>query len=88
MLINLFPIHGSALGEHLPFFDGDYHDKKGVEIKSSSNIDFNAQQEAIIGVPTHYLNDGSVLYLLTHVFSPPSVDSVQRWLLCDDKGMI
>ncbi|KAL9379007.1 hypothetical protein Peur_027489 [Populus x canadensis] len=75
-------------GEHLPFFDGDYHDKKGVEIKSSSNIDFNAQQEAIIGVPTHYLNDGSVLYLLTHVFSPPSVDSVHRWLLCDDKDAL
>ncbi|KAF9669963.1 hypothetical protein SADUNF_Sadunf13G0019200 [Salix dunnii] len=78
----------STSGEHLPFFDGDYHDMKGAEIKSSSNIDFNAQQEAIIGVPAHYLNDGSVLYLLTHVFSPPSVDSVHRWLLCDNKDAL
>ncbi|KAJ6694315.1 hypothetical protein OIU85_005038 [Salix viminalis] len=78
----------STSGEHLPFFDGDYHGKKGVEIETSSNIDFNAQQEAIIGVPAHYLNDGSVLYPLTHVFSPPSVDSVHRWLLCDNKDAL
>uniref|UniRef100_F6HZ12 Uncharacterized protein n=1 Tax=Vitis vinifera TaxID=29760 RepID=F6HZ12_VITVI len=37
-----------------------------------------------MGVPTHYQNDGSFLYLLTPVFSPPSADCVHRWLLHDD----
>ncbi|CAK7340718.1 unnamed protein product [Dovyalis caffra] len=74
--------------EHLPFFDGDYHENKGVPINSSPNIDYNVQQEVIIGVPTHYLNDGSALYLLTPVFSPPSVDSVYRWLSCGNNDAL
>ncbi|KAI3848221.1 hypothetical protein MKX03_003499 [Papaver bracteatum] len=40
----------------------------------------NFRKETVTGVPTLYQNDGSVLYLLTTVFSPPSVDSVQNWL--------
>ncbi|CAH2065903.1 unnamed protein product [Thlaspi arvense] len=42
-------------------------------------------QGASIGIPLHHLNDGSKLYLLTPVFSPPSVDSVAQWIL-NDKG--
>uniref|UniRef100_A0A2N9HM40 DNA polymerase n=1 Tax=Fagus sylvatica TaxID=28930 RepID=A0A2N9HM40_FAGSY len=48
---------------------------------SDSNSD-----QVVIGVPTHCQNDGSYLYLLTPVLSPPSTDSVYRWLLCDEKG--
>lgn len=52
-----------------------------------------------MGVPTHYQNDGSYLYMLnadqakkknlymlTPVVSPPSADSVSRWLLHGDSG--
>ncbi|PNT74600.1 hypothetical protein BRADI_1g18510v3 [Brachypodium distachyon] len=33
-----------------------------------------------LGVPTHFQNDGSALYLLTHAFSPPSAVAVDQWL--------
>ncbi|KAF5178796.1 Dna polymerase zeta catalytic subunit [Thalictrum thalictroides] len=47
-----------------------YRDKEGV-------ISFHAVG---LGIPTHYQNDGSVLYLLTTKYSPPSVDCVREWL--------
>ncbi|XP_010553733.1 PREDICTED: DNA polymerase zeta catalytic subunit isoform X2 [Tarenaya hassleriana] len=41
-------------------------------------------QEASLGVPSHYLNDGSCLYLLTPALSPPSVKSVSQWISNDE----
>ncbi|KAG6482273.1 hypothetical protein ZIOFF_058904 [Zingiber officinale] len=38
-------------------------------------------EEFAFGVPTHFKNDGSLLYLLSHAISPPSVESVCQWLL-------
>jgi hypothetical protein len=34
----------------------------------------------VMGVPTHFQNDGSALYLLTHARSPPSAVAVGEWL--------
>ncbi|KAG8099150.1 hypothetical protein GUJ93_ZPchr0013g35749 [Zizania palustris] len=33
-----------------------------------------------LGVPTHFQNDGSALFLLTHAFSPPSAVAVSQWI--------
>ncbi|KAK8698089.1 hypothetical protein V6N13_114220 [Hibiscus sabdariffa] len=75
---------GRAMDEILPFFSQEREEKE-----SQNNIVGNnncKSQKAALGVPTHYQNDGSFLYQLTPVFSPPSVDSVYEWLSCVDKG--
>ncbi|GMI88783.1 recovery protein 3 [Hibiscus trionum] len=75
---------GRAMDEILPFFLQEIEEKE-----SQNNIVGNnnsKSQEAALGVPTHYQNDGSFLYQLTPVFSPPSADSVYGWLSCVDKG--
>ncbi|XP_048236258.1 DNA polymerase zeta catalytic subunit isoform X2 [Ricinus communis] len=87
-LVNKDNKHGTsekALGELLPFFEGDCQEKKVVQNKALPNTNSNDQQEAIMGVPTHYQNDGSLLYLLTPIYSPPSADCVYRWLRCDNE---
>ncbi|KAI0510395.1 hypothetical protein KFK09_010996 [Dendrobium nobile] len=38
-------------------------------------------QDFALGIPTHFQNDGSVLYLLTHAQSPPTLNTVYDWLL-------
>ncbi|KAK9291957.1 hypothetical protein L1049_019909 [Liquidambar formosana] len=40
-----------------------------------------------MGVPSHYLNNGSCLYLLTPVSSPPSADCVHKWLFHNERGV-
>ncbi|XP_065852458.1 DNA polymerase zeta catalytic subunit isoform X2 [Euphorbia lathyris] len=77
---------GSTLDELLPYFGEDFHENKVVQHISLPESDPTVQREAIVGVPTYYQNDGSLLYLLTPVYSPPSVDSVYRWLACDHVG--
>uniref|UniRef100_A0A1D1Y8K7 DNA polymerase zeta catalytic subunit n=1 Tax=Anthurium amnicola TaxID=1678845 RepID=A0A1D1Y8K7_9ARAE len=37
--------------------------------------------EAVWGIPIHFQNDGSFTYLLTFAVSPPSLCSVNQWLL-------
>lgn len=78
---------GRALEEILPFFSGDCEEEKESKGDCLGNNISNFRQEAALGVPTHYQNDGSLLYLLKPVISPPSVGSVYRWLSCDDKGI-
>ncbi|XAR52606.1 DNA-directed DNA polymerase [Bertholletia excelsa] len=46
-------------------------------------LDYN---QVLMGVPIHYQNDGSYLYMLTSVISPPSANCVSRWLSHDDSG--
>ncbi|XP_021851160.2 DNA polymerase zeta catalytic subunit isoform X3 [Spinacia oleracea] len=64
-----------------PFFTDSY---KGVSEESNGFGDFC--QDSLIGVPIHYLNDGSYSYMLTPAVSPPSVDSVLEWLALEEKG--
>ncbi|XVE63010.1 hypothetical protein DITRI_Ditri06bG0165400 [Diplodiscus trichospermus] len=77
---------GRASDEILPFFSVDCEEVKGSRDNFLGNNNSDFHQEAALGVPTVYQNDGSFLYLLTPVFSPPSVDSVYKWLSCDDEG--
>lgn len=64
----------------LPFFLP--RDKKDIfEDYGSSSL-----KEAVMGVPIHYRNDGSFMYILTHVKSPPSTDSVRQWLSSEQRG--
>ncbi|XP_043708383.1 DNA polymerase zeta catalytic subunit isoform X3 [Telopea speciosissima] len=77
---NLLDIKRVDDGELLPFFVGNYQEEKEAHHKSYGNTELNIHQETVLGVPTHYQNDGSFLYLLTPIFSPPPVDSVHKWL--------
>ncbi|KAF7014170.1 hypothetical protein CFC21_028190 [Triticum aestivum] len=62
----------------LPFFN-----QTAEENKESGSFQYMGSSEFTpdtLGVPTHFQNDGSVLYLLTHAFSPPSAAAVGQWL--------
>ncbi|KAI8027476.1 DNA polymerase zeta catalytic subunit [Camellia lanceoleosa] len=78
------PVQTKRVDEVLPFFGGDCLKDADIQ-KISRNNDVDHHQ-GDMGVPTHYQNDGSYLYMLTPVFSPPSADSVSRWILQNDSG--
>ncbi|KDO56300.1 hypothetical protein CISIN_1g000501mg [Citrus sinensis] len=67
-------------------FDATSVEPRELQSDHPNNNDSNLNQGSLTGVPTLYLNDGSCLYMLRPPFSPPSVDSVHKWLLHDDKG--
>ncbi|KAJ8511067.1 hypothetical protein OPV22_001501 [Ensete ventricosum] len=69
-----------GMNDLLPFFGRDFELKKSYQSSHDMGSHGNFQESAL-GIPTHFQNDGSVLYLLTHETSPPSVDSVYQWLL-------
>lgn len=79
-------VQRKLVDEFLPFFDSNCL-KDGDEQKSSTNNDLDPLKRDM-GVPTHYQNDGSYFYMLTPVVSPPSADSVSRWLLHVDSGIV
>ncbi|XP_042518598.1 DNA polymerase zeta catalytic subunit [Macadamia integrifolia] len=85
---NLLDVKGVDENELLPFFVDNYQEEKEANHKSYRNTELNLHQETVLGVPTHYQNDGSFLYLLTPIFSPPSVDSVHKWLLYNVTGTL
>ncbi|XP_017700432.1 DNA polymerase zeta catalytic subunit isoform X2 [Phoenix dactylifera] len=64
----------------LPFFERTSVDTRSCRLLPSV-VNPNFGQDSAAGAPTHFQNDGSVLYLLTHAFSPPTSDSVCQWLL-------
>lgn len=68
------------MNDLLPFFRRDFELKKSYQSSHDMGSHGNFQESAL-GIPTHFQNDGSVLYLLTPETSPPSVDSVYQWLL-------
>lgn len=63
-----------------PFFLSDHLEERGLESFICKRESCRNNQEAVMGVPVHYQNDGSHLYMLTPVWSPPSVESVRSWL--------
>ncbi|ONK63448.1 uncharacterized protein A4U43_C07F15260 [Asparagus officinalis] len=63
----------------LPFFSRNFEDGKSMKLLNDENLIFH--QDSALGVPIHFQNDGSVLYLLTHAFLPPTLESVEQWLL-------
>ena len=48
--------------------------------ESFQHMESNDFTVGVLGVPTHFQNDGSALYLLTHALSPPSAGAVGHWL--------
>lgn len=62
----------------LPFFnqnmEGSKHNEPFRHMESSEFA------RGVLGVPTHFQNDGSALYLLTHALLPPSAVAVGHWL--------
>ncbi|KAL0413081.1 UNVERIFIED_CONTAM: DNA polymerase zeta catalytic subunit [Sesamum radiatum] len=66
----------------LPFFMRNCQEEEllGVSPSQCKHIDNN---EPVMGVPIIYQNDGSCLLILTPAVSPPSRESVDRWLSFD-----
>ncbi|XP_031485155.1 DNA polymerase zeta catalytic subunit isoform X3 [Nymphaea colorata] len=61
----------------LPFL---MENKNEVEKCCSDDMGIPQLADVIHGVPTHCLNDGSLLFMLTPALSPPSPASVNNWL--------
>ncbi|KAL5566065.1 hypothetical protein UlMin_029229 [Ulmus minor] len=78
---------GRALDDLPPFFMEDIQEVHETQNKCTGVLGSSSRQEAVIGVPTHYQNNGSCLYMLTTLASPPSAENVNRWLLnCTSAG--
>lgn len=67
-----------GLSDLLPFHNDIIENSK--HYKSKQNEESYSFQESVLGVPTHFQNDGSALYMLTHAFLPPTSDSIDQWL--------
>ncbi|KAG2647414.1 hypothetical protein PVAP13_2KG571100 [Panicum virgatum] len=73
--------HESAkigLADLLPFFNQNIEENRQNEL--FQHMESNEFAGGALGVPTHFQNDGSALYLLTHALSPPSAVAVGQWL--------
>ncbi|GLT50443.1 hypothetical protein SLA2020_239300 [Shorea laevis] len=79
---------GRALDQILPFLPRDCQGGEEVKQKNIGNENSSFCREASAEIPTYYQNDGSFLYLLTPFLSPPSADSVNRWVLCSNEGSL
>lgn len=75
------------MDDFLPFFEGFCQEEEEAMDKCARECHSTSDQ-AVMGIPTHFQNDGSYLYILTPAFSPPAADSVYRWLSCYDKGKL
>ncbi|WOL11972.1 DNA polymerase zeta catalytic subunit isoform X2 [Canna indica] len=74
-----------GMNDLLPFFGRDFEQRKSY--KCPDDVEScELFQESTLGIPIHFQNDGSVLYLLSHATSPPSLDSVCQWLLDIEQG--
>jgi DNA polymerase zeta len=67
-----------GLVDLLPFFDQNMEENKQNE--SFQHMENSEFAGGVLGVPTHFQNDGSALYLLTHALAPPSAVAVGNWL--------
>lgn len=81
-----FSAAGPGLNDVLSFFNIESDCKE--ENKYFPEEQHPRAQKTALGVPTHFKNDGSVLYLLTRAFSPPSPESVSQWLVQEGKQNI
>ncbi|KAM7473799.1 hypothetical protein LguiB_021042 [Lonicera macranthoides] len=81
-------LQDGVVDECLPFFEGECQERNEVESIRYRSSDLNYRRQVIMGVRTHYQNDGSYLYMLTPAFSPPSANTVHKWLLSDGSGTL
>ncbi|XP_040381696.1 DNA polymerase zeta catalytic subunit isoform X2 [Oryza brachyantha] len=83
-------LEGSSAGSELPqssklglvdippyFNQNAEENKKKEAFQHMENSGFSWDT---LGVPIHFQNDGSAVYLLTHAFLPPSAVAVGQWL--------
>ncbi|CAN6226497.1 unnamed protein product [Urochloa humidicola] len=68
----------TGLADLLPFFNQNIEENKQNEL--FQHMESSEFAGGVLGVPTHFQNDGSALYLLTHALSPPSAVAVGQWL--------
>ncbi|KAK4424650.1 DNA polymerase zeta catalytic subunit [Sesamum alatum] len=75
-------LQGRTTDNGLPFFMRNCQEEEllGVSPSKCKGID---NYEPVMGVPIIYQNDGSYLLMLTPAVSPPSRESVDRWLSFD-----
>ncbi|CAJ1960854.1 unnamed protein product [Sphenostylis stenocarpa] len=78
-------IPGDDLDVFLPISARD--SKKGMETCNEYTVK-TLTPRGTMGATTLYQNDGSHLYLLTPNILPPSVDTVHKWLPCNERGHI
>lgn len=67
----------------LPFFLKNCREGKELQGVSPGNCEHNNNHEPVMGVPIMYQNDGSYIFMLTPAVSPPSRESINRWLSLD-----
>lgn len=72
----------AAADDLLPFFERNFQEEQPPCV-SPRKLELVDNHEAVMGVPVLYQNDGSPLYMLTPAMSPPSKQSVVRWLSSD-----
>ena len=65
------------LDDFIPLLKDDCQDEVDIQNNCSGTT---LQQYSALGVPVQYQNDGSLLYLLSPVVSPPPAEKVKRWL--------
>ncbi|VFQ97794.1 unnamed protein product [Cuscuta campestris] len=68
------------VSEELPPFFG----RSSVEYHTTSRaLDYNDCGQGLLGVPFHCQSDGSYLFMLTPVFTPPLAKCVEKWMTLD-----
>ncbi|CAA0816819.1 DNA polymerase zeta catalytic subunit [Striga hermonthica] len=77
-------IPGDIADNYLPFFSSD-RVLDGASLRKCKN---DGNREPVLGVPTLFQNDGSYLFMLTPAASPPSTESVDRWLSSNSSNNI
>ncbi|KAK4772724.1 hypothetical protein SAY86_014499 [Trapa natans] len=85
-LIPSMGFSGNVLDEIPPFFMDSFQPDKELQKLHNNGLtedELSCHQKVVNGSPTHNLNDGSHLYLLTPIISPPSVDAINNWLSPD-----
>ncbi|XP_047961042.1 DNA polymerase zeta catalytic subunit isoform X9 [Salvia hispanica] len=76
-------LQGGSANDLQPFFERNFLEDEQLPCVSPRKSGLVDNHEAVMGVPVLYQNDGSYLYMLTPAMSPPSRQSVDRWLLSD-----
>ncbi|MCD7446604.1 hypothetical protein HAX54_010796, partial [Datura stramonium] len=72
-----------GLDECPPFFEENFLVGEKICSTNCGTSNYVHCQDNVLGVPVHYQNDGSYLYMLTPVYSPPQSECVRRWLSLD-----
>lgn len=76
-------LQGRSADDCLPFFVRNCLEQELQGVSSPGKCENVDNHETTMGVPVHFQNDGSCLYMLTPAVSPPSRESVDRWLSFD-----